>query len=337
MPFISPLRPRRRPPNRAAAPLVIGLVNNMPDAALRTTEWQVRDLLSRAAKRHAVSLRIFSLPEVPRSETGQQHVRQFHEPISALWDSDVAGLIVTGTEPKAARFEDEPYWPALAGLIDWAEDRTVSTIWSCLASHAAAYRLDGIERQPLAGKMFGVFDCDKAADHPLVAGPARWCVPHSRFNTVPEADLLRAGYRILSRSPEAGVDMFVRERNSLFVFLQGHPEYDATALFGEYRRDVRRFLAGESERYPDLPHGYFTADAKAALLAFRERAESASDNALLEEFPAEAGGAQLSAPWRDAATRLYANWLSYVARECTNRPALTAPPLATHLADPTYA
>ena len=47
-----------------------------------------------------------------------------------------------------------------------------------------------------------------------------------------------------------------------------------------------------AERYPDLPHGYFTADAKAALLAFRERAESASDNALLEEFPAEAGGAQ---------------------------------------------
>jgi len=284
-----------------------------------------------------VSLRVFSLPDVPRSETGQQHVRQFHEPISALWDSDVAGLIVTGTEPKAARFEDEAYWPALAQLIDWAEDRTVSTIWSCLASHAAAYRLDGIEREPLDGKMFGVFDCDKAADHPLVAGPARWCVPHSRFNTVPEADLQRAGYRILSRSPEAGVDMFVRERNSLFVFLQGHPEYDATALFGEYRRDVRRFLAGESEHYPDLPHGYFTADAREALLAFRERAESASDNALLEEFPAGAVGAQLSAPWRDAATRLYANWLSYVARERANRPAWTVPPPAPRLSDPTYA
>jgi homoserine O-succinyltransferase len=215
----------------------------------------------------------------------------------------------------------------------------VSAIWSCLASHAAAYRLDGIERQPLGSKMFGVFDCDKAADHPLVAGPARWCVPHSRFNTVPEAELLRAGYRILSRSPLASVDMFVKQRGSLFVFLQGHPEYDATALFGEYRRDVRRYLTGESERYPDLPHGYFSADATAAVLAFRDRAMRQRDSALFEQFPAAAVGAQLDAPWRPAATRLYRNWLSYLSRERANRLGWAAVPLAapTAVCDPSYA
>ena len=52
----------------------IGLVNNMPDAALRTTERQFRDLLSRAAAEQPVSLRVFSLPELPRSEAGQLHV-----------------------------------------------------------------------------------------------------------------------------------------------------------------------------------------------------------------------------------------------------------------------
>ena len=140
-----PLQPpnRRRRGNSDA--LVIGLVNNMPDAALKITEWQVRDLLSRAAGARAVSLRIYSLPEVPRSVAGQEYVRQHHEDIAALWRDGVDGLIVTGTEPKAASFEDEPYWPALARLIDWAEKRTASTIWSCLASHAAAHRLDGIE------------------------------------------------------------------------------------------------------------------------------------------------------------------------------------------------
>jgi homoserine O-succinyltransferase len=293
--------------------LVVGLVNNMPDAALKTTEWQVRDLLSRAAGPRTVVLRVFSLPEVPRSEAGQAYVRQHHEDIAALWPGGVDGLIVTGTEPKAASFEEEPYWPALARLIDWAEEHTASTIWSCLASHAAAYRLDGIERQPLGRKMFGVFDCEKAADHPLVSGSQRWKTPHSRYNGVAEAALEGAGYQVLSRSAEAGVDMFIKERNSLFVFLQGHPEYDATALFGEYRRDVRRFLAGENECYPDLPHGCFDDEATAALLDFRDLARRRREMALLEQFPAAVVGRALTAPWRAAATRIYANWLAYLS------------------------
>jgi len=329
MSFLASLRPAHEPaPVGGGGPIVIGLVNNMPDAALRTTEWQVRDLLSRAAGTRAISLRIFSLPETPRAEIGRLHVHQFHEPIAALWDSDIAGLIVTGTEPKAASFEEEPYWPTLARLVDWAEQHTVSTIWSCLASHAAAYRLDGIERRPLAKKMFGVFECDKAADHPLVDGPATWCVPHSRCNEVPEEALLRAGYRILSRSATAGVDMFVKQRNSLFVFLQGHPEYDATALFGEYRRDVRRFLSGERADYPELPHGYFTDEGTAALRAFRRRAVKRHDIALLEQFPAAEVGRNLDAPWRGDAARLYANWLSYLQAHQVQRQGQTDRPTA---------
>jgi len=297
--------------------LVVGLVNNMPDPALGTTEWQVRELLSRAAGGRAVSLRIFSLPEVPRSAAGRDHVGRHHEDIAALWRDGVDGLIVTGTEPKAACFEDEPYWPALTRLIDWAGDCTVSTIWSCLASHAAAYWLDGIERQPLGRKMFGVFDCERACDTPLLAGLARWQTPCSRLNTVCEPALSAAGYQVLSRSAAAGVDMFVKERGSLFVFLQGHPEYDAMALFGEYRRDVRRFLAGERDDYPELPHGYFDADAEAMLCGFRARALSRRDPALLEQFPAAAIGARLTAPWRDAATQIYKNWLACIAERRT--------------------
>lgn len=323
-------------PQRSDA-IVVGLVNNMPDPALKTTEWQVRELLSRAAGAAAVSLRVFSLPEVPRSDMGRDYVRQNHETIGALWRDGVDGLIVTGTEPKAACFEDEPYWGALADLVDWADARTASTIWSCLASHAAAYRLDRIARQPLDGKMFGVFDCEGAADHPLVAGLGAWKTPHSRLNTVSEADLERAGYQVLSRSGVAGVDMFIKQRNSLFVFLQGHPEYDASALFGEYRRDVRRFLSGESERYPELPHGSFDKGARALLLGFRERALAQRDIALLEEFPAAAVGRQLTAPWRDAAKQIYANWLAVL--ETSRTGVAGASPLAAlkPAAAPTYA
>jgi homoserine O-succinyltransferase/O-acetyltransferase len=308
--------------------LVVGLVNNMPDAALKLTEWQMRDLLSRAAGAQPVSLRIFSMPEVPRSAAGREHVRQHHEDIAALWRDGVDGLVVTGTEPKAARFEDEPYWPALRRLIDWAEEHTASAIWSCLASHATAYHLDGIGRQPLGQKMFGVFDCDKVTDHLLVKGPQRWRVPHSRLNGVAEDALERAGYQVLSRSPQAGVDMFIKQRQSLFVFLQGHPEYDSTALFGEYRRDVRRFLNGENDRYPELPWDCFDEEATALLLDFREHALAWRDVALLEQFPAAAIGGRLTAPWREAAARLYANWLTVLnaSRPHADRAPLVKPP-----------
>ncbi len=331
-----------RKPLRAggSAPITIGLVNNMPDAALKFTELQVRDLLWRAAGRREISLRTFSLPGVPRSSEGQRYVTKHHEPADRLWDCHFDGLIVTGTEPRADRIEDEPYWPALAQLIDWADDHTISSVWSCLAAHAAVYRLDGIDRRPFDSKLFGVFDCTKVQNHPLVAaGPGVWQVPHSRCNELPEQALTAKGYRILSRSDAAGVDLFIKQKQSLFVFLQGHPEYDATALFGEYRRDVRRFFAGEIKQYPELPHGYFTDGATEALLAFREHALQRRDIALLQQFPAAAVGRELAAPWREAATRLYSNWLGYLVRDRARRRGLVGPelPPVVRAASPTYA
>ena len=43
---------------------------------------------------------------------------------------------------------------------------------------------------------------------------------------------------MLSRSPVAGADLFIKQRKSLFVFLQGHPEYDPGSLLREYQRDA---------------------------------------------------------------------------------------------------
>ena len=49
------------------------------------------------------------------------------------------------------------------------------------------------------------------------------------------------GYTILSRSPEAGVDSFVKRTRSTFVSFQGHPEYEAATLFREYGATSRAF------------------------------------------------------------------------------------------------
>jgi homoserine O-succinyltransferase/O-acetyltransferase len=292
--------------------LVIGLVNNMVSAAMQATERQFRDLLSIAAHGRLIQLRVFCLPALYRAD-GEHYGAEACEPIDALWSSELDGLIVTGTVPRASALRNEPILPALCALVDWAVEHTLSSIWSCLAAQAAVLHLDGIDRRPLPQKLSGVYECGKACAHPLLAGlPSRWPVPHSRYNELPEPALVAKGYRVLSGSPEVGADIFVKENTSLFVLLQGHPEYDPATLLREYRRDVGRFLAGQRDAYPEMPHGYFDPDIAAAFEVFRVRATRTRDPELLGAFPAPAGE-RLTHPWRDIAVRLYEGWLSYLA------------------------
>src|ERR1051325_8261316 len=263
----------------------IGLVNNMPDSALEATERQFIALLEAASGEVRVRLRFFSLPGVPRSERGQRHVDKFYRGLRELPDSALDALIVTGTEPRASSLRTEPYWYWLAELIDLAEHNTVSTIWSCLAAHAAVLHLDGIVRLALTENCLGLCDCAGRGDPPLIAGAATVPVPHSRWNELREDELRARRYEVLTRSARAGVDMFVRQGHSLFVFLQGHPEYDALSLFGEYRRDFRRFLRGERDACPNLPHGYFDAAATERLVELRARALVDRREELLAELP----------------------------------------------------
>lgn len=300
-------------PHCGREPLVIALLNNMPDAALETTEQQFGDLLAAAGRGYDVRLRLFSFPELIRGEAGRKYVAEHYEPIDSLWSGGFDGLIVTGAEPRTPTLPEEVYWPSLTRLVEWATERGTPTVWSCLAAHAAVLHLHGIERHRLREKISGVFRCTKACEHPLVSGlPASWRIPHSRLNTLEADQLLAAGYDIVSFSEEAGADAFILKRGAPFVFYQGHPEYDAGALFREYRRDVGRFLAGTIDRYPELPRGYFDDDLAYAFDAFRARAERQRMRERLDEFPGRDARAMPAHAWRDVAVRLYANWLEYI-------------------------
>jgi len=296
------------------AELTVGLVNNMPDSALESTEQQFLTLMDEAATDVVVQVRLFSIDSIPRGERGRQHIRASYADIRELWGSRLDGLVVTGTEPRAPDLADEPYWSSLTGLFDWAQENTTSAVFSCLAAHAAVLHLDGIRRVPLPEKRFGVFQHQRRSDHFLLKGaPARIATPHSRWNELPGDALVSAGYCILTASPDAGVEMFARQRNSLFVFFQGHPEYEAETLWREYRRDIGRFLRGEQSRYPGLPSGYFDHGTTRRLQDFRLRAEAERREQLLPEFPAAQMPPGIAATWRAQAIRSYRNWFTYMA------------------------
>jgi homoserine O-succinyltransferase len=298
----------------------IGLINNVPDAALEATEHQFLTLLDAAADDMVVRLTLFALPEVPRKDLARRHVSRFYSGIDDLWDSHLDALIVTGTEPQAANLMDEPYWESLTRVLQWSDHNTHSSVWSCLAAHAALLYFDGIARRTFSEKCFGIFEHARVSDHPLTAGaPSRLEMPHSRWNDIPEAALTSYGYRVLTRSEDAGVDMFVKQRNSLFVFFQGHPEYESNTLLHEYRRDIRRFLRRERDTYPPMPCGYFNADTVDALTALRERALSDPREDMFEDLPIALMAGKITNTWCSTASRVYRNWLLYLCEQKDRR------------------
>jgi len=305
----------------AANCVAIGLVNNMPDAAVEATERQFIDLL-RAATPHVVALlQLFDIPEMPRSPAARAALAARYRDIAEIWDTPLDGLIVTGSEPRAGQLADEPYWPSLCAVVDWAREHTASTIWSCLAAHAAVLHADGVERQALPQKRCGIFECRLTTDHPLTrqfAEPLR--MPHSRYNDLPERALKAHGYTILSRTAGAGVDSFAKLDGSFFLFFQGHPEYAADTLLREYRRDIGRYLAGERADYPAAPSDYFSVEATALAEAFRARARADRRGELMADFPKDALATGLSDPWRPAALGFYRQWVAFLcARKAARR------------------
>lgn len=320
--------------SRGAEPVRIALINNMPDPALEDTEMQFMELLESASGDVPVRLKLFSLPLVPRGDRGLQHLNSFYSGLDELWNSPFDAVIITGTEPRQADLRQEPYWHALTEVLDWCERNTASTILSCLAAHASVLHSDGIRRQPLSDKQFGVFDSDVVCPHQLTAkAPPTVRFPHSRWNEVREETLAASGYSILTKSSQAGVDLFAKQkRNSLFVHFQGHPEYGTQTLLKEYRRDIRRFVRQERETYPTLPFGYFDAAGSRLLADYREAVIAHPKEEQLLFFPEALVVESLQNSWRSSATAIYRNWLQYVLSRRSETSAFAAVARSGHMA-----
>ena len=293
--------------------LTIALINNMPDGALEATERQFLSLLDAASDDIHICVSFYSIPSVPRGEFGARHIENGYSSVEKLMERHVDGLIVTGREPIASDLAEEPYWESFTNVLDWARENTYSTIWSCLAAHAAVYYLDRIKRVKSSTKHCGVFECSQLRENPIISGtPSDYRLPHSRWNGLPENQLTASGYKVLTRSHDSEVDLFIKDLNSLFVFFQGHPEYEANTLMLEYRRDVGRYLRLESENYPSMPYGYFDHETVLALTAIKREADANPREELLNDVTSVLEKIDINKTWSATAVQIYRNWLQEI-------------------------
>lgn len=295
--------------------LHIGLLNMMPDAALAATERQFFRLVGESNQIAQFYLHPFTLDELERGPEGRAHVERYYESFEDVRREGLDALIITGANVTQTDLAQESFWKPLIRVIDWAYENVTSTLCSCLATHAVLQFRYGQKRRRLAHKRWGVF-AHRVLDrrHPLVAGVnTRFDVPHSRFNEIFREQFRAAGLQVLAEGPQAGVHLAVSEDRFRLVFFQGHPEYDTISLLKEYKREIRRYVAGERRDYPPFPENYFRRRIQAVLEEHGEQVRAAvAAGRTPPPVPEPLIAPVLDNTWHDTAEAVINNWVGRV-------------------------
>jgi homoserine O-succinyltransferase len=297
--------------------LHIGLLNIMPDAALAATERQFFRLIGESNPIAQFYIHPFTLEQLPRGEKAKQHINTYYETFEQIKKQGLDGLIVTGANVSGSNLSDQAFWEPLIEVFEWAHENVVSTLCSCLATHAVLEFRFEQKRQLQDKKIWGVFPhqlSDKR--HPLIRNVnTRFDVPHSRWNMVSEEQFNQAGLKVLATSQHSEtnlVHLACSADGIRTVFFQGHPEYDTISLLKEYKREVMIYIK-EQKTYPPFPENYFNSYQKSILREYQFRLNDAiNKNQDLPEFPETLLLSNLDNTWHDSADEIISNWMGLI-------------------------
>ncbi len=295
--------------------LHIGFLNMMPDAALQATERQFIRLVGACNRIAQFFVYPFSLPELGRGRDAQAYVDHHYARFEDLQQQGLDALIITGANVANPSLDQEAFWHPLIDVVAWAQENVASTLCSCLATHALLKHFHSIDRQPLPAKRWGVYShrvC--ATGHPILRDiNTRFDAPHSRYNDISREMLDRAGLPVLAESDEGGVHMAASPDQFRVIYFQGHPEYDFNSLFKEYKREVRRYVAGELDAPPPFPEHYMNPEAQSLATSWVDEVRGkVSPEDVSEEYLEDRIEALLDNTWGDTAKAIFNNWLGLV-------------------------
>ena len=270
-------------------PLEIAIVNLMPTKI--STETQLLRLLSNTPLQ--VEITLVQMGNHVSKNTTQAHLDAFYHTFKDIEDKHFDGLIITGAPVETLPFEQVNYWDELCMVMEWSKTHVYSTLHICWGAQAGLYYHYGIEKHTLMEKLFGVFSHEILIPlSRLMRGfDAGFYVPHSRYTTVRESDILMANLSLLSKSTEAGV-YIAASPDRRQIFITGHPEYDLMTLNTEYFRDINKGINIK------VPTNYYKGD-------------DFHNPPIMQ--------------WRAHAYLLFANWLNYYVYQETPYNLATIP------------
>ena len=263
-------------------PLKILILNLMPKKI--ETETQLLRMIGNTPIQLEVEL--MQTATYTSKNTSQEHLIQFYKTFDEIKHRRFDGMIITGAPVEQMYFTQVDYWPELCAIMEWTKTNVFSTFHICWGAQAGLYYHHGIDKHPLAEKMFGIFP-HKLADpaHSLLYGfDDVFYAPHSRHTEIREQDIAACkDLQLLSTSPQAGVYIVADADNKNF-FVTGHSEYDRETLAAEYFRDKEKGLNIAQ------PVGYFPEGKEENTPPIR---------------------------WKAHGNLLYSNWLNYFVYQKT--------------------
>lgn len=296
----------------------IGFLNMMPDRALRATERQFLRLVAAGADECLIHIRPFTISGLGRKADAREYIDRFYDSFSDVESVAFDGLVLTGANPVTADLRAEKFWPEFENVMVWADQYVPTVMCSCLASHAVIEVFHGIQRtRCLPGKRWGVYSHRVVkSDHPLVVGmETPFDAPRSHVHEMTAEQLEGSGIEILAFSPNADFHIAVSPDGFKWIFLQGHPEYDAVSLLKEFHREVIRFTMGERLDYPEYPLNYLNDSAKDRLARFKIDLFQALDNSSdLPVFPESEILPFIQNTWKDHGVTLFRNWIRQIVQ-----------------------
>ena len=263
-------------------PLYVAILNLMPTKI--ETETQLLRLLGNSALQ--VEITLLQTATYKPKNTANGHLVAHYKTWEQVRKKKFDGLVITGAPVEQMPFEEVEYWDELCTIMDWARTNVFSTLYICWGAQAGLYHRYGIQKFPLARKMFGVFEHKVVSrNEKLLRGfDDVFLAPHSRHTEVRLEDVEKVDeLKVLAVSEDAGLYLAATQ-NGRHIFVTGHSEYDPLTLKGEYDRDVKLDLPIQ------VPRNYYPDDDPSRPPQVR---------------------------WRGHANLLFANWLNYHVYQVT--------------------
>lgn len=263
-------------------PLKLLILNLMPTKVV--TETQILRKLSNTPLQ--IEVEFLQTASHIAKNIDAQHLESFYTTFEDVRLKHYDGMIITGAPVENLEFEDVDYWNELCRIMQWTKTNVHSTFHICWGAQAGLYYHYGVGKHALDTKLSGIFEHRILKPlSPFFRGfDDIFHMPHSRYTSVDEADILSVpDLELLAVSDEAGV-FAVKSTDNRRFFITGHPEYDADTLAQEYLRDTEHGLDIA------LPSNY---------------------------FPGNDPANEPVVNWRAHAQLIYTNWLNYYVYQTT--------------------
>jgi len=238
--------------------LYIGLLNLMPDKAFLQTEIDFLQFLKHGSSTIQVYPQFLHIPGIVRKGEAAEHAQKFYQNnvMGFIHKHGLDGLIITGLDPSTSLFKKQTFDPAFRELLEILEKKVTSTFYSCWSAYEVLKVKYEIEKVLRNEKLHGVFShrpVKTETNHPLNLGmDDEFLAVHSRLNGINASELQKNKLRVLSTINGADEWFLATDKFASDVFCQGHPEYQKSALLGEFIRDLKK-----RETHPT---NYFSAE-----------------------------------------------------------------------------